>query len=410
MAVLSIRTALAQVEQAVHRVLRWKLLALRTTLADVATLRAYATQAGGANATQEYTPIFVTSTGVRWEWISSSTATDDGVTTAQPSDVSAGTPGRWRATTSTATGGYLTAVNYWQGESTKKEYQVRILADRPSIAIVWESSDNDPRSTIPGAIFDYPCRFSIWCVDENMRPNYEAFFGSGYGYDSNHPGAITILGDAKKVLADENKRQVGGSLTTGGLSSVSNCLDLAGGAKVIEIDSERVVEADLAERVFVLSLAIEVIASVENPDDATEHVAVTSLYGQPRIGELHGQSSIDTDNCLTSIGAYAFSPQLGFTAAPQSGTAFIDGVAVSSAPAAHTFSSLSDTYCDLNPDGTLTYATVDNENPAPSVTTGALRVGVVTTSATSITAFVYIASLLANYGGPNQIAPAPTAT
>ena len=401
MAALSIRSALGQIEQALHRVLRWKLLALRATVADLPALRALSTQASGANGTPEFTPVFVTSTGTRWEWISSSLVADDGVSTVKPTDVAVTAAGRWIATTSTTQTGYLAAVNYWQGETRKKEFQARILASRPSIAIVWESADNTERSTVPGAIYDYPCRFSIWCVDENLRDGYQAIFGSAYTYDANHPGAIAILGDVKKTLADENKRQVGaGSVTC-------NALDFAGGVKVIVIGAEDVEDADLAERVIVLSLGVEVIGSVENPDAAAEHQTITSVYGQAEIVELHQQATLDPKNCLTSLGAYQFSPQMGLAATPTAGAALIANVAVSSSPAMNTFAAFTDTYCDLNPNGTFTYVAVTNRNAAPALTVGALRVGVVITDGAGIIAFQLIAATAANFGAANRFVPVP---
>jgi hypothetical protein len=395
---LAFNTALTQIEQALHRVIRWKLLTVTATVADVPTLRAYATQSSSGNALPEFTAVFVTSIGFRVEWVSSSTAADDGATVFQPTDVAAGIRGRWLITSSTSTSGYLAAVNYWQGETKKSEFKQRILAVTPSVAILWESSDNDPRSTVPGAIYDYPCRFSLWCVDSNLRDHYEAMLGSAYSYDTAHPGAMQIVGDIKKLLADENKRLVAGT-------STSNALDFAGGVKLITLGGEDVEDADLAERWIVLSLGIEVIGSVENPDASSDHVAVTSVYVQPNLTELHAQSKFDSANYVVS--GYLFSAQSGFTQTPTSGSAVVASLAVASAPAPHTFSAQSDTYCDLKPDGTLVYLVTQNGGAVPAATAGALRLGVVITDSLGITQYQPIAANSAAWGSSNKVIPHP---
>jgi hypothetical protein len=267
MPALSFNTALREIERSLHRAIRWQLLALAGTVSTVADLRAVGTQSNGQSATPPFTPYFVSAVGLRYEWSRASVDLDDGVKVIQPADVAAGAPGRWLRTTSSSTGGYLVAVNFWQGETKKAEFQSRVFSVSPSVAIIWESSDNDPRSTTPGAIYDYPCRFSIWCIDENLRPDYEAFFGSPYDFDVLHPGAIQILGDVKQLLADENKRLVQAGDPDSGI------LSLSGGAKIVKVLGEDVEDADLAERVMVLSLGIEVIGSIENPDSPAEHQA-----------------------------------------------------------------------------------------------------------------------------------------
>ena len=399
---LAFATALSQIEQALHRVIRWKLLALTTTVADVPTLRAYATQTASGNALPEYAAIFVSSlgtAGLRVEWISSSTAADDGATVFRPTDtVATNAAGRWLVTTSTTATGYLSAVNYWQGESKKEEFKSRILAVTPSVAIVWESSDNDPRSTVSGAIYDYPCRFSIWCVDQNLRDHYEAMLGSAYSYDAAHPGAMRIMGDVKQLLANENKRLVVGS-------STGNALDMAGGIKTISVGGEDVEDADLAERWIVLSLGVEVIGSVENPDVASEHVAVTSVYVQPNLTELHGASKFDLANYVTS--GYLFAPQAGFTATPTPGVATIASISVASSPVARTFAAASDTYCDLLPSGTIAYVAVGNGGGVPAVTATALRLGLVVTDSLGIIEYDPIAATSIAWGGNNKIIPHP---
>ncbi len=264
---------------------------------------------------------------------------------------------------------------------------------------MWESSDNDPRSTIPGAIYDYPCRFSIWCIDTNLRDHYEAMLGSGYTYDAAHPGAMQILGDVKQLLANENKRLVTGSSTT-------NALDMQGGVKQISIDTEDVEDADFAERWIVLSLGVEVIGSIENPDQASEHTAITSIYVQPNLTELHAAPKYDPNNYIVS--GYLFTPQSGFSQAPSAGSAVIGGVSLSSSPGSNTFAAISDTYCDLLPAGTITYIAAVNGGAVPAITATALRFGVVVTDSLGIVQFNPIAATSAAWGQSNEVYPAPS--
>lgn len=398
MTALAFNTALSQIEQALHRVIRWKLLALTATVADVAALRAFVTQTASGNALPEFAAVFVTSLGYRVEWISSSLTADDGASVFKPNDVGAGVKGRWHITTSKQTGGYLVAVNYWQGETKKSEYKQRILAAAPSVSILWESSDNDPRSTVPGAIYDYPCRFSIWCVDTNLRDHYEAMLGSAYAYDAAHPGAMQIVGDVKKLLSDENKRLVTGTQTC-------NALDFGGGVKLILVGGEDVEDADLAERWIILSLGVEVLGSIENPDDPSEHVDVTEVYVQPNLTDLNAQSEFDPLNYVVS--GYLFVPQSGLTQAPTTGSAKIAGVAVSSSPIAHVFTAYSDTFCDLKPDGTIAYQVAPNGGAEPALTASALRIGKVVTDSLGILEYVPIAATLAAFGDAWKVIPQP---
>lgn len=390
---LAFRTALSQIMAALARTLRLK-LQTRLTVANITALRAVTTV--GASNTKTFRPgdpVYVTSVGEVYEWSPTTTTADNGSSVIRPTDVSASLPGRWLETTSTVSLGYLKAVNFWQGETKKTEFQARIYAARPSVAIVFESAENDPRSTVPGAVYDYTCRFSMWCIDENMRPDYEAFFGSGYtGETTAHPGAIAVMGDVKKALADENKR-------------LEDKLDLDGGIKVIKLGQEDVEDADLAERVMVLSLGVEVIASVDNPDSDDEHQEMTSLYVQPQLGQLHAEDELDRDNVVVT--GYRFAPQMGLTATPEDGTAIVDGTEVSTTAAAHTFGAGVDCYIDVDNTGALTFTEVSNDHDEPDQADGTLRVGRVVTDASGIVRFEYIAATLRDFGDAFRVIPEP---
>lgn len=402
---LTFRRALAEIEQALVRALRLGLCE-RLTFAD--TIEARAFNGLGPSGTHRIPTdrlAYVTGAGYAYEWSPTSTATDgggSGSAVIKPSDIAPSAPGRWLRTSSTVSSGYIKAVNYWQGETARQEFQSRIYAAQPSVAVVWEGSDHRSRSTIPGAIYDYPVTFSVWCVDNNLRPNYQAMFGPTHTGDSAHPGVISILGDVKSVLADENKKTYIAGSTTSGI------LGLGGGVKVVQLGAEAMEDADLAERVMVLSLSVTVVASVENPDEASEHFTATSVYMQPNLTELHDQTELDADNCV--IEGLAFTPGASLTAAPSNGAAMIAGVEVwsPSGPPAHTFTAERDTYYDFKTDGTFVYKPTMRDGAAPSVTANAIRVGVVTTDSLGIVSARYIAAVSGPFGDPYKAAPSTT--
>jgi len=388
---LTFRTALSEIERALVRALRLALLK-REVVADISALRAFeAGSSSGTSSIVDGQPIFVTATGLNWQWSRSSTEDDDGFGVIRPNAVAVDAPGRWLATSCTRSSGYCTAVHYWQGETKKGQFQARMLAQRPSVAVIWEGSGNDPRSTIPGAIYDYPCDFSVWCVDENLRPDYEAMLGSSWADDAEHPGAIAVLGDVKKTLADENKQH-------------RNVLGLGGGVKLLQLGEEAVEDADLDNRVVVLSLAVSVLGSVENPDDpVSDHQPIETVYGQPALGNLGEQDELDADNHVVS--GLLVLPQLGLTATPDAGSVVIDGETVAVTPGARTFSAWSDTYIDVAADGSVTFVETPAGGAAPSVTTGCLRTTRVTTDGAGIVGCDPIAARSAPFGDPNKLLP-----
>jgi len=390
MAALTFRTALAQIEMALVRTLRLALLE-RQTVADVAALQALLVLGeSGQPTVTDGQPIFVTAKGKNYQWSRSSEAVHDGDTVVRPTEVAVTKPGRWLLTTSDVATGYLKSVNYWQGETKKKEFQARILAERPSVAVVWEGSDNAPRSTIPGAIYDYPCRFSVWCIDENLRPDYEVMLGSGYEADEDHPGVIAIMGDVKAELANQNK-------------SRTDKLGLGGGVKLVSLGSEDMEDADLAERVMVLSLGVEVIGSIENRDADSEHVAIESVYVQQQLGAANEQGERDADNYVVS--GLRVLPQVGLTATPSSGSVVIDGTEVPVTPAPHSFTAYSDTYLDVDDAGSITYVSVGNDDDEPEVTTGSIRVARIVTDALGVVGYEPISATARDFGEPFKALP-----
>ena len=384
MTTLGIETATVQLEQALWNLLRRKLQVAVATVADATAVRAYPTQSNGANATTAGVLLNVTSIGVRVEWSKASTATDNGTSVWRPNDVAASSAGRWLVTTAPIAAGVAKRVSYWQGGSPGKEFYSRLLAEWPGLAIVWDNAENQSRSGVPGAIYDYPARFSIWCVDENLCPDYEALLGSDWNYDAAHPGAMMLLGKVRKVLADENKRD-------------KDKLDLGGSVKVIGLGSEDVEREDLAGRLIVLSLGIEVFSSYENPDAPSEHLAVNAIDVQPNLTHLNADGSFDPSNYVVS-GLRFNDGATGLTQSMGSGTAYVGGALVTPVVLSHSFDADADTYRDLDGDGAFTYSAVPIGADPPALATGSIRVAYTRTDAMGVVFDAPMAATSAPFG------------
>lgn len=386
---LSLATALIDIDRALWNTIRRNLQTCQTA-ATIAALRALTTQGASGSDKTAGQLVYVTAAGVRYEWSKTSTAADDGAGIIKPTDVTGSNPGRWLATTATATSGNVVRVVFWNGETHAKEWKERIVAERPAIGIVWESSSNNPRSTIPGAIFDYETRWSIWCIDENFRLDYEALLGSDWSFDSAHPGAMRLLGDVKKLLADENKKDARIGLGTGDV-------------KIIQVGDEDVEDADSAERVMILRLGITVIASVENPDAASEHVTVSDVRVQPDFGHDNQQTAFDRDNYV--ISGFRVFPQMGFTATPAAGSIVIGGVTVAVTPALHTFGSHAETYMDIAATGAITYVAVEAGSDEPAQTASTIRVARIVTDGSGIVSWEPHTAQAAPFGDAYGVVP-----
>lgn len=390
---LTLATALTNIEQALQRVIRLDLQQRRSAVATIAALRAVPAQGASGPAIKDGDPLrYVTAVGACYDWSAFSSAVDNGTSVIRPTDIDAGKPGRWLLTTSTVTSGYLKSVILWNGEFRRKEFESRIYADRPCVAIMWEGSRNAQRSTVAGAIFDYEARFTILCVSANLRDEQQTVYGSAISAEAAaDPGAVTILGAVKKTLADENKR-------------ADEKLDLGGSVKQINLGEEGIEDVDLDERRAIISLDVSVMCSIENADDAaTEHKDVDAIYAQAHRVVLNEQAEFDDDNYVAS--GYTFAAG-ALTQTPASGSAVVGGITVSSAPAQRTFGARTDTYRDLKLDGTFAYHEVANGLDEPDVTTGALRVGVTVTDSTSVIYDRMIAATKAAIGPNNEI-PTP---
>lgn len=409
MATLSIRTALTQLERALQSTIILGLQARSAAVASIAALRDVASRSpGGSVQLLQFDLQPVTSPLSVWLWYPYSTAADNGSTVVQPDDVPVGEPGRWLRADNQQTfapdpnedpvperldqiqSGYLKRVILWNGEFKKKEFEERILAHRPCVAIAWNASQNNQAGTYAGNITEYPATFEILVCSQNLRPEQEAMYGGGTAADTaEDPGAIRILGDVKQLLADAGK--------------YSPIMAQPGIQRVVFGD-EDVVDVDLAERKAVLSLMVRVESTVINVDAPSEVNDLDGIDTQRELTHLNASSEFDPDNYVVTFGSFAVTPGFGLSAVPAVGSAYVGGVLVDAyAAPLRTFDAYSDTYRDLIVTAgvpSFVYVTVPAGTDEPDVTTDALRVAVTTTSSTSITADRYLAAVSTEFGEP----------
>ena len=382
MADLTFQTAATLIERALFNTINRGLRIKLSPVADVATLRTVSTRGAGAGSQrQDFDLVYVIAAGVCFEWSSFSTAIDDGVTVIAPADCPVN--GRWLATPSTATTGYLRAVRLYEGEQTEDEILTRLLSRQPAVAVRWESASHEPKSQIPGALYRYESRFDIWCISSNLRGGVlpEAVVGSAIPYEAAlDPGVNWLVGDVKQLLAGKTGDELGQP-----------------GIMYCEITTEEPVYRSLAERLFVYSLGVKVHATVANPD--TDLVTVSGFANQSETADNHDQPAADPDNCITSGLSVPWS--YGLTQTVAAGTAMIGGIPVNALATLQVFTANSDTYRDLSPAGTWTFVAVAHGSSPPAITVGSMRVGCTETSSTGVTDDRFIAPTLLKFGSPD---------
>jgi len=241
----TIETALTSIETALRDVILDR-LGKCITVADLTALRALASAAA-----KDGQPAFVTSATLRYRFSRFSTAADNGTTVIKPTDNP--TAGRWLATTSTSSAGYLRAVELYEGEVTPEALLVRLQGAKPGVVIVYDRDSFSKPSTIPGALYKNDYDFDIYCLSSNLRPQHQASIGSAISSEAAaDPGVNAITGAVLKLLA-------------------GNDLGLSPGVKWTEIlERKRQVTGNgptLADRLMVYGIRIRVYASVHLIDD-----------------------------------------------------------------------------------------------------------------------------------------------
>lgn len=396
---LKIDQSLAQIEDALLRMINFALRKGLPDAADPAELRARPSITGGSPERFDLDMVRVVSLGKRFYWWQFSTAADNGTTVIKPND--AGATGRWLIVESPLryagvllpdiTDGILQAVILHNGDFDEKVLKERIFSRAPCVAIHFDQEKHKAKSQVPGALYDYRVSFEIWSVARCYRDRFEAAIGSPIPAElAADPGVMRIHGMVKKLLAG----------TTLGLEGTSST-DYSGISHT-EIGDGRLERAELAERTFVMSLGLEVRGSLANPDEPFELVAVERIDIQRTQSSVGPTGELDVNNCVTL--GLDVPLGIGFAKTIAAGTALIDGVLATAIGTLKTFTASVRTFRDLAPDGTWTFVEApDDGSDAPAVTAGSMRIGVTTTDAAGVIWDQFIASTYIPSGDPDQI-------
>lgn len=286
--------------------------------------------------------------------------------------------------------GYARAVQEYQGEDGAA--LDRIYAQKPAFLVEWTGDEIKTRGYQPGTIMEFDLGFIVHCISQNLRRGPEAIYGSSYEGETdpgqystepriNDPGLYRMMGDIRYFLA-------GNSI---GLFPGVKWCDIQGQGAI----TERNFAPQLAQRVFTGEVPVKVLASVHIVDE--DLVSPIEIWIQRQdANAIANDGVIDPGNHVAE--GYRFSPQIGLTAAPSPGVAYINGELVTSAPGAWTFEPNADTYRDLFPTGQIFYQPVENNTEAPVQPPGTLRLGFTVTDASSIIQDVLLCSFAVNSG------------
>lgn len=379
---LDVETAISTIEIGLVQTIALAMRKRLPAVADIAALRALATVgASGTSAinAEMVTLRPVTATGAVYQFAGYSMATDDGVNVVKPTDRTGA--GRWTLTTSTSTTGVLEAIRLYEGDEDTDSLLTKLFAKTPTVVVRWMGDEDQKPSVTPGALYRLVCDFEIWAISRNYRSDNSAILGSGIASEAAaDPGVNRLIGQLKKALAGSD-------------------LALSPGVDYVQIYRTRKVIQSLAERRFIHALSIKVFATDHLPDTADQFVTAPdtdALNLQLQLANTDENGAFYIDNLLT--GGIAVTVASGLTQTIGAGTARVVGAAVVYAGESHVFAAWSQTYRDLNPDGTLTFVAVPTGTDEPPTTANALRIGVTITSAVDVIDDVIVAPTLSDYG------------
>lgn len=398
MTALDIRTASTQIFNALRDTLSLAFEKRYPAAADIATLRAV-----DASSIPDRGLLFVESEGVVYRWSQASTLPELAPYCIAPTvAVTELGNGRWLAQSSTVTygpnqyrplyrerTGYYNTVQAWQGAD--EEALERIRAQKPALLIKWLEDEGDLKGYAHGTIYQTEYHFLLHIIAANMRDDESAVLGSTVAQDEGEtpsPGLLRMIGDLRYLLS-------GSQL---GLEPGVMFVDASGKAAIVD--------EDYAQRLFAAEMEIIVRGSVQIVDE--------DLEANPEVwiermdtGTLQSES-FDPRNYVAA--GYRFAPQLGLTAAPSAGAAYIGAQLVTSVPAPVTLPDNSDTFRDLLPSGQLVYSAraIDRINDyEPPVADGAMRIGVTRTESGNIVTDFYLGNYRvrsgANPGDPFKV-------
>jgi hypothetical protein len=393
---LQIDTSIKQLEVLLRDTITFALKQRLPAAATIAAMRAIPSTSNGQTARRDRDLVVCTANGLLYSWSRYSTAADDGNVTVMPSDVASGEPGRWVQASSPAllagvpivqlTSGLLKEVMIHNGDFSDQALKARIFGRAPCIAIHFSAASNELISPVPGALYEHDVAFELWSVARNFRDQDEASVGSPLAGDA--PDVLDIHGSLKKLLADNATGEQLGET----------------GIKQVNFGEERLEYADMNERVFVFSLAVEVKAAVHNPDAPSELVTPTEIdvqrydanAQQTPTGPIFDQTNMVTSGLTVPLG-------IGFAKTIEAGTAVVGGAPLTVGSSAQTFEASSDTYRDLSPTGTWALTVVPNNQTPSDPPTGYLRVGVTVTDSAGVAFDRITCSLYQPDGDPDQV-------
>lgn len=333
---------------------------------------------------------FVTGNGL-FEWSATSTATANGSTIA----AAASSPlrGRWlKLTTSWQYGaggtnlaavptGYLRQCEAYSADDGPDAAIDRVMAGCPSVLVSFQGDDPESASLLPGTLYRDKLDFQILIVSSNLRGKASATQGSPISGES--VGAYRIIGDLRRLLC-------------------SNTEGLIEGATRTEIGAARLEFEDLDRRLFVHSMSVRVTASFSIDDEDLIDAAIRAI---PKwVGT--DEAPFDKLNYVADGLTLDEAPGAGTGLSRNvvSGSAVVGGVAVSPVLVAATFDPSTDTYRDLDSNGTWHFSIVAATSEAPSLAAGRLRVAYTRTDASDVVADRQLCSFAVPIGDPIDIA------
>jgi phage gp37-like protein len=374
---VSVETLIADVEQALVRLVR---LGLGERLATVAHVAALAQVDVGALAGLELA--YVTGSGA-WEWLPDSTSSPDGV------DVVAATSsatGRWhRVVTPWTYGaggtnlgqkptGYLKAAEAYSSDDTEALLD-RLFGAAPAVVVTFEGDEPQSLDMIPGVFYRDVLTFMILVSAVNLRTPPAAT--QGYSAEA---GAYQIIGDLRRLFC--------GVAPEPGIPGVER----------LEIGRvDRMVE-DINQRVFVFSMELRVRASfyIDEEDGA----AAWSIQAQPALtAPAPDATTFDPQNYVISGCGLVEGHGPGLARTIAAAICKVAGSVVTADALAVTFGASKDTYRDLDAEGWHLSA-VDADAPAPALAAGRLRVGVTRTDGDGVVLDRELCSYSVAFGSP----------
>lgn len=399
MAELLFDESIAQIENALMREIGFALRRGLPAAATPAALQARPSREAGTPTLTDLDLVYVTSLERRFYWWQASTAAHNGTTVIAPID--AGATGRWLLVVSSLLfegvplaeieDGIIENVIIYDGDFSFPDLQAKIYGKAPCVAIHFDTEAHKAISQVPGSLYDYRVKFEIWSVARDYRDRFEASIGSPLAAElaDGDVGVMRIHGKVKKFLA-------GSDLGLGGTSET----DMSGVSHT-EIGDGRLDYSDLANRVFVMALGIEVRGSLANPDASAELREITRIDVQRAQSGVGPDGELSITTCITA--GLSVPLGVGFAKTIEAGTVLIEGVELAVDAFAHTFTASMNTYRDLKPDGTWDLVEVVEGQAIPEPGAGYLRVGMTVTDSAGVIWDQLLASSYIPSESPDQI-------